>query len=55
MKRYGRFTTLRVEKENTPLNGHVPNLIYFKLDVSVWMEWVNDPEGFVIKILMGCS
>jgi hypothetical protein len=55
VERYGRFATLRVEKENTTLIGNSPYAIYFKLDVFVWMEWMNDPEGFVIKILMGCS
>jgi hypothetical protein len=54
-KRYGRFATLRVEKENTTLIGKSPYAIYFKIAVSVWMEWMNDPEGFVIKILLGCS
>jgi len=55
VKRYGRFTPLRVEKENTTLIGNSPFAVYFKLDVVVRMEWVNDPEGFVAKILLGCS
>jgi hypothetical protein len=55
VKRYGGFATLRVEKENTTLIGNSPNTIYFKRDVSIRMEWMNDPEGFVIKIILGCS
>jgi len=47
--------TFRVEKENSTLIGKSSYAIYFKLDVSVWMEWMNDPESFVIKILMGRS
>jgi hypothetical protein len=55
VKRYGRFTPLRVEKENTTLICNTLYAIYFKLDVVVGMERMDDPEGFVIKILMGCS
>jgi hypothetical protein len=54
-KRYGRFAPLRVEKENTTRAWQSSYVIYFKLDISVWMKRVNDPEGFVVKILMGRS
>jgi len=55
IKRYGRFAPLRVEKENTTLTWQSPYTFYLKLDISVWMKWMNDPEGFVVKILLGCS
>jgi hypothetical protein len=55
MKRYGRFASLRVKKENTTLTWQSPYAIYFKLDIFVWMKRVNDPEGFVVKVLLGCS
>jgi len=55
VKRYRGFATLRVEKENTTLIGNSLYAIYFKLDVLVRMEWMNDPEGLVAKILLGCS
>ena len=52
IKRYGRFAPLLVEEENTTLTGQCPNGIYFKFDISVWMERVSDPEGFVVKVLL---
>jgi hypothetical protein len=30
-------------------------VIYFKLDISIGMERMDDPEGFVVKALMGRS
>jgi hypothetical protein len=50
--RYGRLSAFRVKKENAALISKPPYAIYFKLDISVWMKRVSDPEGFVIKILM---
>lgn len=55
IKRYGGFASLRVEKENSPLHCQVSHVIYFKFDISVGMKGVNDPKGFVIKVLQGCS
>jgi len=55
IKRYGRFTTLSVEKENTTLTWQSPYGIYFKLDISIWMKWVSDPEGIAVEVLLGCS
>jgi hypothetical protein len=55
IKRYGRSAPFRVEKENTALTGQSPYVIYFKLDIPVWMKRVNDPEGFIVKVLVGCS
>jgi hypothetical protein len=55
MKRYGRSAALRVVKENTTLTWQSPNVFYFKLDIFVWMKRVNDPEGFVVKVFLGCS
>jgi hypothetical protein len=46
---------LRVEKENTTLTRYSPYVIYFKLAISIWMKRVDDPEGFVVKVLLGCS
>ena len=53
--RYGGSAAFRVKKENATLICKPPYAIYFKLDIFVWMERVNDPEGFVVKILMGRS
>src|SRR5210317_310847 len=55
VKRYGRFATLRVEKENTTLICNSLYVIYFKFDISVWVKRMNDTEGFAIKLLMGRS
>jgi hypothetical protein len=55
MKRHGRSASLRVKKENTTLTWQPPYAFYLKLDISVWMKRMNDPEGFVVKILLGCS
>jgi hypothetical protein len=55
IKRHRRFASLRVEKENTTLTWQSPYVIYFKLDISVRMKRVNDPEGFAVKVLQGCS
>jgi hypothetical protein len=54
-KWYRRFAPLRVEKENTTLTRYSPYVIYFKLAISIWMKRVDDPEGFVVKVLLGCS
>ena len=53
LKRYRRFAPLGVDKENTTLAWQAPYAINFKLDISVRVKWVNDPEGFVVKALMG--
>lgn len=55
VERHGRFASLRIEKENTNLARQSPYAIYFKLDISVWMKRVCDPEGFGVKVLLGCS
>jgi hypothetical protein len=55
MKRYGGSASLRVKKENATLSCQLSYAIYFKLDISVWMKRVNDPEGFVVNVLLGCS
>jgi hypothetical protein len=47
VKRYGRFAPLRVEKENSTLSRKLPYAIFFKLDISIWMKWVNDSESIV--------
>jgi hypothetical protein len=44
-----------VEKENTTLVCNSLYAINFKLDVIVWMERMDDPEGLVIKVLIGRS
>ena len=55
IKRYGSFASLRVEKENTTFPCQPPYVIYFKLDISEWMKRVNNPEGSIVQILLGCS
>ena len=55
VKRYGRFATLLVKKENTTLICNSLYVIDFKLDISIGMERMDDPEGFVVKVLMGRS
>ena len=53
--RYGGSSAFRIIKENAKLICKPPYTVYFKLDTPVGMERVSDPEGFVVKILMGRS
>ena len=54
-KWYGRFSSLRVEKENSTFSCQLSYASYFKLDIFIWMKWMNDPKSFVVKVLLGCS
>ena len=53
--RYGGPAAFRVIKENATFIWKSPYTVYFKLDTAVWMERMSNPEGFVVKILMGRS
>jgi hypothetical protein len=55
MQRYGRSAPFGVIKENTTPSCDSSYAIYFKRDISIGMERMNDSEGFVVKVLMGRS
>jgi hypothetical protein len=55
MQRYGRSAPFRVIKENATPTCDSSYAIYFKLDISIGMERMDDPEGLVVKDLMGHS
>jgi len=55
LERYGRSAPFHVVKENATSTCDSSYAIYFKLDISVGMERMDDPEGLVVKILMGRS
>ena len=55
LKWHRGFTSFRVNKENTVLIRKSSYAIDFKLNITIWMKRVNDLEGFVVKVLIGCS
>ena len=52
LDRHGGSTPFRVEKENATPTCDSSYAIDFKLGISIGMEWMDDPEGFVVKILI---
>ena len=55
LQRHRGFAPLGVQEEDTTLARQLPYAVKLKLDISEWMKRVNDSEGFVVKILLGCS
>ena len=55
VQRNGRLTPIGIEKEDATLVWQSPYFYCLELDISIRMEWVGNPEGFMSQILLGCS
>jgi hypothetical protein len=44
LQRHRGFASLGVQEKDTTLARQLPYTVNLKLDISVWMERVNDPE-----------